>query len=173
MINLSSLSLYNHTAENNPSASQIMEQAKRQALASGNTAVSSEQSGREGDKITISAEAQKMIYQQALDTPRSDQERAADLVKAMPSALKYLKASMNWMDAANAAPASNTAVYEELKQAQVKDQLQNPMEYLGQLDRTTLAKHADALDFTLPQSLAELTEKQARALVASVFSHGK
>ncbi|WP_421780764.1 hypothetical protein [Kiloniella litopenaei] len=174
MINLLNSSWFDRNTAANSSNNPYVQQAREQALlankAKNNVGDAQAEAAKNRDQISISPEAQKLIYQQQLDNPRTDRQKAADLVRFMPSSVKSMTGGLNWMDAAKAATVdSSSDVAKKLEEAKVKDMLEYPMEYLRQIGPAALSAQAKAMGFEMPQSLADLTQKQAQSLVLKLM----
>ncbi|WP_085904570.1 hypothetical protein [Kiloniella majae] len=176
MINLLNSSWFDRNTAANSSNNPYVQQAREQALLanktknnSGDTQAEAE-AAKNKDQISISPEAQKLIYQQQLDNPRTDRQKNADIVRFMPSSVKSMTGGLNWMDAANAATVdSSSDVAKQVEEAKVKDMLEYPMEYLRQVPLGTLSAKAQEMGFEMPQSLANLSQKQAQSLVLKLM----
>ncbi|WP_085908446.1 hypothetical protein [Kiloniella majae] len=174
MINLLNSSWFDRNTAANSSNNPYVQQAREQALlankAKNNSGDTQAEAAKNKDQISISPEAQKLIYQQQLDTPRTDRQKNADIVRFMPSSVKSMTGGLNWMDAANAATVDNSSdVAKQVEEAKVKDMLEYPMEYLRQIPPGTLSAKAQEMGFEMPQSLANLTQKQAQSLVLKLM----
>ncbi|KLN58930.1 hypothetical protein WH96_20280 [Kiloniella spongiae] len=174
MINLLNSSWFDRNTAANSSNNPYVQQAREQALlankAKTNSAEVQSDTTKNQDQISISPEAQKLIYQQQLDNPRSDRQKAADIVRFMPSSVKSMTGGLNWMDAAKSATVdSSSDIANKVEEAKVKDMLEYPMEYLRQITPGTLSAKAQEMGFEMPQSLANLTQKQAQSLVLKLM----
>ncbi|WP_417455602.1 hypothetical protein [Kiloniella sp.] len=174
MINLLNSSWFDRSTAANSSNNPYVQQSREQALLASKTKVNAadtqSDTAKNQDQISISPEAQKLIYQQQLDNPRTDRQRAANLVKLMPSSVQSMTGGLNWMDAAKSATVdSSSDVAKQVEEAKVKDMLEYPMEYLRQIGPAALSAQAKAMGFEMPQSLADLTQKQAQSLVLKLM----